>query len=328
MICNRPGRGGLKRSCGSRWGMTVDALSVRSNGRSRVAWRPWALLVAPIALGGCEPAVLAPAGPVGLAEKTILLDSVAIMLVIVVPTIVATLGFAWWYRASNRRARYRPDWAYSGRVELITWAIPLLTITLLGGVTWVGSHLLDPGRPIESAKPPLDVEVVALDWKWLFIYPQQRIASVNALSLPVGVPVRFTMTSASVLNAFFIPRLGSMIYVMNGMTSRLNLLVDTPGQYSGLSSHYSGDGFSDMNFTMRAMAPDQFARWVDASRRSGPTLDEAAYTALERQSKHVAPMMFAAADPALFGRIVSQELPPASGPEAARAHNDVTPRTD
>ena len=177
-------------------------------------------------LAGCEPGIMEPQGPVGSAEKAILLDSLAIMLAIVVPTIAATLAFAWWFRVSNARARYLPDWAYSGRVEMVTWGIPLLTVMLLGGVTWIASHDLDPAKPLSSSSPPLEIEAVSLDWKWLFIYPDQRVASVNQLMLPAGVPVNFSLTSASVMNTFFIPQLGSMIYTMNGMSSRLNLMAD------------------------------------------------------------------------------------------------------
>ena len=204
-----------------------------------------------IALTACQPAVLDPQGPVGEAEKTILIDSLAIMLAIVMPTIAATLGCAWWYRASNTRARYLPDFAYSGQLEMIVWAIPLLTIMLLGGVAWVGSHDLDPARPLPSKDPPLEVQVVSLDWKWLFIYPRQHVASVNHLVIPAGVPVHFSLTSASVMNAFFIPQLGSMIYTMNGMATQLNLHADEPGMLLGLSSHYSGDGLPDMHFDVR-----------------------------------------------------------------------------
>src|SRR6266850_772316 len=204
-----------------------------------------AVVMTPIFLTACQPAVLDPQGSIGIAEKTILIDSLAIMLAIVVPTIAATLGFAWWFRASNRRATYLPDWAYSGRIELVVWAIPLLVIILLGGVAWIGSHELDPAKPLASNTPPLEIQGVSLDWKWLFIYPDQRVASVNQLVVPAGVPLHFSLTSASVMNAFFIPRLGSMIYTMNGMTTQLNLQADAPSTFRGQSSHFSGDGFSD-----------------------------------------------------------------------------------
>ena len=225
-----------------------------------------------------------PARVIGIAEKTILINSLAIMLAIVVPTIAATLAFAWWFRASNTRATYLPDLAYSGRIELIVWAIPLLVIMLLGGVAWIGSHDLDPAKPLASDTPPLEVQGVSLDWKWLFIYPSQRVASVNQLVVPAGVPIHFSLTSASVMNAFFIPQLGSMIYTMNGMTTQLNLRADAPGTFLGLSSHYSGDGFSDMHFDVQAVPAERFAAWIDATRNTGPTLDAASYAALARQS--------------------------------------------
>ena len=273
-----------------------------------------AILLAPLGLAACQPAVLDPQGPVGIAEKTILLDSLAIMLAIVVPTIAATLGFAWWYRSSNTRARYLPDWAYSGQLELIVWAIPLLTITLLGGVAWVGAHQLDPYAPLPSKRPPLNVQVVSLDWKWLFIYPDQHIASVNHLVIPADLPVHFSLTSASVMNAFFIPQLGSMIYTMNGMTTQLNLNADHPGTYYGQSSHYSGDGFSDMHFEVQALPADQFSAWAETTRNNGPTLTAESYADLAKQSMKVAPFTYRAVDPDLFQKIVAQALPPGPGP--------------
>ena len=238
-------------------------------------------------LGGCDAVVLDPQGPIGIAEKTILIDSLAIMLAIVIPTIAATFAFAWWFRASNTRATYLPDFTYSGRIELIVWAIPLLVIMLLGGVIWIGSHDLDPAKPLASKTPPLEIQVVSLDWKWLFIYPNQRVASVNQLVVPAGVPIHFSLTSASVMNAFFIPQLGSMIYTMNGMTTQLNLRADAPGTFLGLSSHFSGDGFSDMHFDVQAVPAERFAAWIDATRNTGPTLDAGSYAALAKQSMNI-----------------------------------------
>src|SRR5215204_4116986 len=248
-----------------------------------------AALIAPLALTACEPGVLDPQGIVGIAEKTILVDSLAIMLAIVVPTIVATLGFAWWFRASNTRAVYLPNFAYSGRIELIVWSIPLLTVILLGGVAWIGSHQLDPAKPLASNTPALEIQAVSLDWKWLFIYPDQRIASVNQLVVPAGVPIHFSLTSGSVMNAFFIPQLGSMIYTMNGMRTQLNLRADAAGTFRGLSSHYSGDGFSDMHFEVQAVPPERFDEWIEATRKAGPTLDAESYAALARQSMKTSP---------------------------------------
>ena len=284
--------------------------------RLRPAWA-WRLgaLAASLSVAACQPAVLDPAGPVGAAERVILFDSLLIMLAIVGPTILATLGFAWWFRASNPRAQRLPDWAYSGRIELVTWAIPLLTITLLGGVAWIGSHQLDPARPLASKTPALEVQVVSLDWKWLFIYPEQRVASVNQLVIPAGQPVHFSLTSASVMNSFFIPQLGSMIYTMNGMAADLNLQADQPGTLWGLSTHYSGDGFSDMHFEVRALDAAGFAGWVAATRQGGPVLDAARYVELARQSIKDLPSTFREAETGLFQKIVSQELTPGPGPQ-------------
>ena len=290
--------------------------------------KPWLrlILLAPIGLTACEPGVLYPQGGVGIAEKTILIDSLAIMLSIVIPTILATLGFAWWFRASNTRARYLPHFAYSGALELIVWSVPLLTILLLGGVAWISSHDLDPAKPLPSSAPALEVQGVSLDWKWLFIYPDQGIASVNQLVVPAGIPVHFSLTSASVMNAFFIPQLGSMIYTMNGMTSQLNLQADTPGTFRGLSSHYSGDGFSDMHFEVRAMPPAGFEDWVQATRNTGSSLDSGSYNDLARQSINVTPFTYREVDPELYQMIVTQKLPPGPGPQAGLP--DVSPRTE
>src|SRR5271156_380592 len=183
-------------------------------------------LLLPLTLEGCGTAGLSPAGPIGAADRTILLDALAIMLAIVVPTILAILAFAWWFRDSNPRARRQPTWSYSGRIELIVWSIPALVVFFLGGIAWIGSHLLDPARPLSSGAKPLEIQVVSLDWKWLFIYPEQGVASVNELVAPAGVPLHFELTSASVFNVFFVPRLGSEIYSMYGMVTQLNLQAD------------------------------------------------------------------------------------------------------
>jgi cytochrome o ubiquinol oxidase subunit II len=274
----------------------------------------WSILLAPLVLAACQQGVLDPKGPIGAANKSILIDSLAIMLAIVVPTIAATLGCAWWYRSSNAKARRLPEFEYSGQIELITWAIPLLTITLLGGVAWVGSHDLDPAKPLPSEHPPLDVQVVSLDWKWLFIYPDQRVASVNRLVIPAGVPIRFALTSGSVMSAFFVPQLGSMIYTMNRMRTQLNLLADSPGDFRGLASHYTGDGFSTMHFDVESLPADRFTDWVNATRRGGPTLTAESYKDLAKQSLSVPPFTYRDVEPGLFQKILTQVLPPGPGP--------------
>ncbi len=276
----------------------------------------WLVLLASLSLAACG-GVLDPKGPIGAANRTILIDSLAIMLAIVVPTVVATLAFAWWFRASNERARYRPDWAFSGRLELVVWAIPVMVILLLGGVTWIGAHQLDPARPIASKTAPLEIQVVSLDWKWLFIYPDQRVATLNQLVVPVGAPLHFSLTSGSVMNAFFIPQLGSMIYTMNGMTTQLWLQADHAGTYHGQSSHFSGDGFSDMSFLVRAVPAEEFAAWVTATRDKGGALDVAGYTELARQG--TAPRStFGSVEVGLFERVALQHLPPGPGPALER----------
>ena len=277
-----------------------------------------ALIASTASLSACGSAILDPKGSIGHAEKVILIDSLAIMLAIVVPTIVAALAFAWWFRASNRKATYLPDWEFSGRIELVVWAIPLMTIILLGGVTWIAAHELDPAVPIESRNEAIDIQVVSLDWKWLFIYPKQGVAAINQLVVPAGVPLHFSITSSSVMNTFFVPQLGSMIYAMNGMTSTLYLQADAPGVFHGLSGHYSGEGFSDMHFDVHAVPAAEFATWVESTRATGPSLDPAAYNALARQSIGVAPSTYRAVSPDLFQKIVSLELAPGPGPGTER----------
>ena len=269
------------------------------------------------------------AGPIAAGERTILLNSVVIMLAIVIPTIAATLGFAFWYRADRPRGRYLPDWAYSGRVELVVWAIPILVIMFLAGVIWVGSHDLDPFKPLPSEKTtrPIEVDVVSLDWKWLFIYPEQGVASVNQLTIPAGVPVHFKLTSASVMNAFFVHRLGSMIYTMNGMVTQVNLQADKPGIYWGQSAQYSGDGFSDMNFQTHALPPAEFAAWVAKTKGQGPTLDAAAYAGLAKQGTVKQAYNYGAVQPGLFDQIAMQKIAPGPGPQVGRGDVNVSPRT-
>ena len=276
--------------------------------------RRWFVAALPLALVACQSAVLDPRGPIGRAEKIILIDSLAIMLAIVVPTIVATLAFAWWFRASNKRATYLPQWAFSGSIELVVWSIPVLVVLLLGGVTWIGSYQLDPARPIESDTPPLRIQVVSLDWKWLFIYPEQRVAVVNELVVPAGVPLHFSLTSASVMNAFFVPQLGSMIYTMNGMSSELWLHADEPGTFRGLSAMLSGDGFADMHFQVRALPAAEFAAWLASTRSGSRPLDATAYAALMRQGVEPQPVAYATVEEGLFDRIVRQHIAPAAGP--------------
>jgi len=258
--------------------------------------------------------ILDPQGPIAAQEWMLLINSTAIMLVVVIPVILATLGFAWWYRSSNPRASRSADESYEGRLEFVVWSIPALIVILLGGVIWIGSHQLDPRAPIPANAEPLRVDVVALDWKWLFIYPDQGVATVNQLVVPAGTPVHFRLTSATVMNSFFIPQLGSQIYTMGGMTTHLNLLADKPGEYAGFSANFSGDGFAEMRFIAKAVPAGDFEAWVTQARGTRSALDDAGYAALAKPSTAVPPTTYRSVEPKLFDRIIEQTV---SGPEKA-----------
>jgi cytochrome o ubiquinol oxidase subunit 2 len=278
-----------------------------------------------VATTGCNRGVLDPAGPVGAADKTILINSTAIMLAIIIPTMIATVAVAWWFRSGNKKAKYRPDWEYSGAIELVVWSIPALTVLLLGGIALIGSHDLDPYKPLPSKSKPVEVQVVSLDWKWLFIYPDQHIATVNQLVVPAGSPVHFTLTSATVWNVFFVPQMGTMIYTMPRMTTQLNLQADREGVFDGLSAHFSGDGFPGMNFKVHSVPPQQFAAWA-ANARSGPQLDVAAYDQLQKPSSYVKPFVYGNVDPRLFEAVVANKLPQPISPNTTPAAQHVSPQ--
>jgi cytochrome o ubiquinol oxidase subunit II len=262
-------------------------------------------LLAGTLVGGCSGGVLDPKGPVASAERLLLINSTAIMLVVVVPVIVATLAFAWWYRASNPHATRSPDVAYEGRIEFVTWSIPALTVLLLSGVIWISSHQLDPRAPIAAKAEPLRVDVVSLDWKWLFIYPDRSIATVNQLTVPAETPITFRLTSGTVMNSFFVPQLGGQIYTMGGMITHLNLLASQPGEYPGFSANFSGDGFSRMRFIVRAVPAADFDAWVSQVRSTGSALDDAVLAELAKPGTTV-PTTYSSVAPTLFDRIVHQ----------------------
>ena len=273
-----------------------------------------ALALTSVFVAGCQGSVLDPAGPVADGERLILMDALGIMLVIVVPTILTTLWFAWWFRASNSAALYRPSWVYSDKLEVVVWCIPALTVLFLGGLAWTGSHELDPRRPLQSQVSPLEVQVVSLDWKWLFIYPQQHVAVVNRLVLPVGRPVHFRLTSSSVMNVFFVPRLGGEIYTMNGMVTQLNLQADKTGTYPGLSAQFSGDGFAGMHFDTQVTSGPGFNQFIEQARAAPARLDGGTYKSLSRPSEGIAVQLFGNVSDGLFENIASRRLPPGEGP--------------
>jgi cytochrome o ubiquinol oxidase subunit 2 len=304
----------------------VDSLrrllkAARNRSRSKALSRTVLLGALLMPSSACNRGILDPVGPVGSAEKQILINSTAIMLAIIIPTMIATVGIAWWFRRGNAKATYRPDWEYSGAIELVVWAIPALTIMLLGGIAWIGSHDLDPAKPLNSPKPPLRVDVVSMDWKWLFIYPDQHIATVNQLVIPAGTPVSFRLTSATVWNVFFVPQMGTQIYTMPRMTTRLNLEADRLGTYDGLSAHFSGDGFPGMRFAVHAVPPQQFASWAQAAKGAGGVLDARSYALLSKPSSYVKPMTYSNVVPGLFdliasGHPVQPEQRPLGSPKA------------
>jgi cytochrome o ubiquinol oxidase subunit II len=268
------------------------------------------VLIAAAALGGCDGGVLDPQGPIALAERQIMLNATGIMLAIVIPVTLATLGVAFWFRASNERARYRPNFAYSGRLEMLVWSIPLMTVLLVGAVAWIGSYDLDPPKPIASTTKPVRIQAVSLDWKWLFIYPEEGVASVNQLTIPVATPVSFELTSSGVMNSFLVPQFAGQIYTMAGMVTRLNLQADHPGTYRGMSANFSGDGFADMHFNVDAVPPERFKQWLDSARSAGPSLDAKTYADLVKPSKAVAPFTYRSIAPGLFASIHSAGLQP------------------
>ena len=277
-------------------------------------------LLLPFALlSACGRAVLDPAGDVARQQRNLIGVSTGLMLLIIVPVLVLIVVFAWRYRARNEATTYDPDFDHSTSLELVIWSAPLLIIIMLGALTWSSTHLLDPFRPIHritAARPvaggvqPLVVQVVSLDWKWLFIYPEQGIATVNELALPLDRPVRFDITSANMMNTFYAPAMAGMVYAMPGMRSTLHAVLDRPGTYDGYSANYSGAGFSDMHFVLRAMPAADFDRWIAAARSGGRALTTADYLRLERPSEKVPPARFAAVQAGLFDRVVQRCVAP------------------
>ncbi|MFC4481124.1 Cytochrome bo(3) ubiquinol oxidase subunit 2 precursor [compost metagenome] len=259
-------------------------------------------------LAGCNMTLLDPKGQVGVDIKGIILIATWLMLLVVVPVIVLTLVFAWKYRATNKAARYEPDWSHSTKIEVVVWLIPCIIIAVLGYITWKSSHDLDPYKPLESSVKPITVEAVALNWKWLFIYPELKIATVNQLALPVGTPVNFKITSDSIMNSFFIPQLGSQVYAMAGMETKLHLIANEAGTYDGMSANYSGGGFSGMKFKAVAMSNFDFDAWVAKVRASDRQLDAADYKVLAKPSEAEPVALYGKVEDGLYTGILHQYM--------------------
>jgi cytochrome o ubiquinol oxidase subunit 2 len=296
----------------------------------------WMIAASLPLLGGCNMVVLHPAGDVAMQQRNLILIATGLMLLVIVPVMVLTVLFAFRYRQSNTQATYSPDWDHSTMLELVIWAIPLLIVIVLGAVTWTSTHLLDPyravgriaaGRPIPGNVEPLEVEVVALDWKWLFIYPKLGIATVNELAAPVDVPISFRLTSTTVMNSFFIPALAGQIYAMPGMETKLHAVANTPGVYAGQASNYNGAGFSDMRFQFHALSRAEFDQGAARVRAGGGTLDRARFLALERPSEKVPVQRYAAVDAGLYPAILGMCVKPGqtcmAGMMAADRHADM-----
>ena len=268
-------------------------------------------------LAGCDAVVLKPAGDIAVQQRDLIIASTVLMLLVIVPVIILTLVFAWRYRQSNRDAQYEPEWSHSTQLELVIWSVPLLIIIALGALTWIGTHTLDPYRPIERLDASrtladdtktLQVQVVALDWKWLFIYPEYGVASVNELAAPVDVPIHFYITASSVMNSFFIPALAGQIYAMPGMETQLHAVINRAGDYEGFSANYSGAGFSDMHFRFAALASADFDAWIAALKQDGRTLDRSGYEQLAKPSTREPVRHYAQVAPGLYHDIVMQYM--------------------
>jgi len=266
------------------------------------------LMCTTFALGGCghQWVLLDPAGPVSAQEKTLILTAWWLMVLVALPVFILTFWFAWHYRASNKKASYKPNWDFSWSVDAFIWVLPLVIVVILGVMAWTTTHELAPYKPIASGKKPVEVDVVSLDWKWLFIYPQQQIATVNQLVVPVDRPIKFKLTSDSVMTSFFIPRLGSQIYAMAGMKTHLYLMADKPGTFSGLNIQFSGRGYSDMKFQVVAEQESEFHNWVKTVQKSTQKLDLAALKKLKKPSVAAPVQHYSWVKPGMFQSIINQ----------------------
>lgn len=282
-------------------------------------------------LAGCEAGPLNPAGDVALQQRNLLIESTVLMLVIIVPVMFLVIFFAWRYRQSNKAAPYEPDWDHSTHLELAIWSAPLLIIVCLGALTWVGTHLLDPyrqigrisgGQAVAADAKPVNVDVVALDWKWLFIYPDYGIATVNEMAAPVDTPINFKITASSVMNSFYVPALAGQIYAMPGMQTALHAVINKAGDYKGFSANYSGAGFSGMHFVFKGLSHSDFNAWVAKAKAGGGNLDRATYLALEKPSENVPVATYAAVGPDLFNAILNMCVEPGKMCESQMAAID------
>ncbi len=244
-------------------------------------------------LGGCSTILLFdPKGPIGEAERFVILAGIVLMAIVVIPVFIMAFWFPLKYKASNTASTYLPKWNYSAKIDLVMWAVPIAIVTVLSILAWTRTHSLDPYKPIPSAAKPITIEAISLEWKWLFIYPDENIATVNQITFPVNVPLSFRLTSDNVMTSFFIPQLGSQIYAMAGMQTRLHLLADKPGTYAGQNNQLSGRGYADMHFQAQAVSREEFQAWVQKIRQSKELLDLDRYEQLARPSVGYHPVTY------------------------------------
>jgi len=263
------------------------------------------LLGAAVMLQGCGQLLLFnPKGPIGTEERFVIFAAIVLMLVVVIPVAIMNIWFPWRYRASRSGDAYAPKWDNSVKIEVVVWLVPAIIVALLSVLVWDTTHRLDPYKPLDTGVEPVRIEAVSLDWKWLFIYPDQNIATVNKLVFPAKVPLSFRLTSASVMTSFFIPQLGSQIYAMGGMQTQLHLLADEPGTYVGQNQQYSGEGYAGMNFEAIATSREDFDAWIERVRQSPETLDLVGYERLETPSENEPVILFSSVKPGLFDAIL------------------------
>lgn len=253
--------------------------------------------------------ILEPAGPVALAQRGMLFEAVGLMMIVVAPVFILTALIVWRYRGSNAAARYTPEWENSRPLEITIWLVPAVIVLLLWGVVWTRTHQLDPYLPIAGPQPPLVVQAVGLDWQWLFIYPEENVASLNRLVFPAGRPLTVELTTDTVMNSFSIPALGGQIYAMPGMRTKMNLLGDAPGTFFGLNTQFSGDGFPNQTFEAVAATEADFEAFLAEARRSPTTLDSPTYAMVSKPTETPVQQLFAPVEPGLFASIMAKYGP-------------------
>jgi len=328
---DRRRQGWTSRLPDPRPGGTLERLAARR--RAAGAMRALGALLLSSIVAGCSAVVLDPSGDVAVQQRNLIIESTVLMLLIIVPVIVLTLLFARHYREGNTQAVYDPEWHHSTQLEVVIWSAPLAIIIALGAITWLSTHTLDPYRALtridasqsvpQGAKP-LNVEVVALDWKWLFFYPDQGIATVNELAAPVNVPIAFKLTSATVWNSFYIPALAGQIYAMAGMQTQLHAVINKEGDYQGFSAQYSGSGFSRMNFAFHGLSQPNFDQWVAKVKASGATLDRATYMRLQEPSEQAPVQYFSVVENGLYDAVLNMCVTPGKMCVSEMNHIDAT----